>query len=134
MSKGMDTDSRASADRARTDEKFTGRRIHLIGIGGSGMRALAGMLLGHGAQVSGSDMSPSGAVDRLLEQGADVHIGKRQLKGDRIACSCTTQACAPGNPAVKPAIQAVCSCSLLPVSLIKLIVQDKLMRQGIIPT
>jgi len=77
MSKGMDTHSRTNTDRTRTDEKFTGRRIHLIGIGGSGMRALAGMLLDAGAAVTGSDMSPSGAVDRLVAQGAHVHIGQK---------------------------------------------------------
>jgi UDP-N-acetylmuramate--alanine ligase len=56
---------------------FTGRRIHLIGIGGSGMRALAQMLLCEGAVVSGSDLADSGAVQRLADAGATVHIGQR---------------------------------------------------------
>ncbi|NBC18373.1 MAG: UDP-N-acetylmuramate--L-alanine ligase [Bacteroidetes bacterium] len=46
-------------------------------MGGSGMRALAAMLLQHGAAVSGSDGATSGALDRLAEQGASVHIGQR---------------------------------------------------------
>ena len=57
-------------------ESFAGRRIHLIGIGGSGMRALGEMLLAGQAEVSGSDMAHSAATRRLSENGADVHIGQ----------------------------------------------------------
>jgi UDP-N-acetylmuramate--alanine ligase len=40
------------------------------------MRALAKMLLQRGAEVSGSDMSDSGPLRRLAEQGAAVRIGQ----------------------------------------------------------
>jgi UDP-N-acetylmuramate--alanine ligase len=56
--------------------KYVGKRVHLIGIGGSGMRALAKMLLERGALVSGSDRSPSGSVERLRQQGAIVKLGQ----------------------------------------------------------
>ena len=56
--------------------RFTGRKIHMIGIGGSGMRALAKMLLDQGAVVSGSDQSTGGAIERLAKQGAAVKIGQ----------------------------------------------------------
>jgi len=55
---------------------FAGRRIHLIGIGGSGMRALANMLLERQAIVSGSDIAAGGAIDRLRQRGADVRVGQ----------------------------------------------------------
>ncbi|MFP4054459.1 MAG: UDP-N-acetylmuramate--L-alanine ligase [Phycisphaerae bacterium] len=57
-------------------ESFAGRNIHLIGIGGSGMRALAEMLLVNGARVSGSDMAESAPVQRLRDDGAVVQIGQ----------------------------------------------------------
>ncbi len=52
-------------------------RVHLIGIGGSGMRALAAMLLDRGDVVSGSDASGGAVVDRLRDRGAEVHVGQR---------------------------------------------------------
>ena len=62
---------------ARVGEgKYVGRRVHLIGIGGAGMRALAKMLLERGARVSGSDRAEGGAVDRLRRRGATVHVGQ----------------------------------------------------------
>jgi UDP-N-acetylmuramate--alanine ligase len=57
---------------------FDGLGVHLIGIGGSGMRALAGVLLAHGASVSGSDSATSGALERLREEGATIHVGQRR--------------------------------------------------------
>ncbi len=51
------------------------RRIHFVGIGGSGMSGLAELIknLGHG--VSGSDVKRSEATDRLTRQGIQVHVG-----------------------------------------------------------
>lgn len=54
---------------------FRGRRVHFIGIGGSGMRGLAALLLREGAIVSGSDRSPSSATDYLAGLGATVSAG-----------------------------------------------------------
>jgi len=56
---------------------FSGKKIHLIGVGGSGMRALAQMLLERGAIVSGSDMSGGGVVDKLTEHGGKMFVGQR---------------------------------------------------------
>src|SRR5438105_13171578 len=41
--------------RPPSPSRFTGQRIHFIGIGGSGMSGLARMLLDNGAIVSGSE-------------------------------------------------------------------------------
>ncbi|MCK6455154.1 MAG: UDP-N-acetylmuramate--L-alanine ligase [Phycisphaerae bacterium] len=55
---------------------FAGKRIHLIGIGGSGMRGLAGVLLRCGARVSGSDRIDADALHDLAALGATIHIGQ----------------------------------------------------------
>jgi UDP-N-acetylmuramate--alanine ligase len=73
----METEGQVDVCRRAESQSFTGRRVHLVGIGGSGMRALARMLLGRGAVVSGSDAATSGAIERLTQQGATVCIGQR---------------------------------------------------------
>jgi UDP-N-acetylmuramate--alanine ligase len=50
-------------------------RIHLIGIGGAGLSAIATVLIGQGYIVSGSDQHRSPATDRLAMQGATIHVG-----------------------------------------------------------
>ncbi len=50
-------------------------RIHFIGIGGVGMRAIANIFIDKGYSVSGSDAKESAATARLREKGARVHIG-----------------------------------------------------------
>jgi UDP-N-acetylmuramate--alanine ligase len=51
------------------------RRIHFIGIGGSGMSGLAEVLLTMGYQVSGSDLRANEATDRIGQHGGRVFIG-----------------------------------------------------------
>jgi UDP-N-acetylmuramate--alanine ligase len=76
MIQGMDTARKAVVLPQNPTPSFTGRRIHLIGIGGSGMQALARVLLDYNAKVSGSDQSRGQAVDQLVRQGAVVQIGQ----------------------------------------------------------
>ena len=45
-------------------------RIHLIGIGGSGMSGIAEVLVNLGYRVSGSDLKPSETTERLVQCGA----------------------------------------------------------------
>jgi UDP-N-acetylmuramate--alanine ligase len=49
------------------------QRVHLVGIGGSGMSALASLLLDMGKQVSGSDVLQGPTTERLRAQGATIH-------------------------------------------------------------
>lgn len=49
--------------------------VHLIGIGGSGLSAIARVLLERGVVVSGSDRQPSGVTRALQDAGARVFIG-----------------------------------------------------------
>ncbi len=51
------------------------KRIHFVGIGGSGMSGIAEVLINLGYQVSGSDLTASAVTDHLQAIGADVHIG-----------------------------------------------------------
>ncbi len=54
---------------------FQGRRVHFIGIGGSSMSGLAGLLQDEGYIVSGSDKTRSHKTDHLSERGIKIHIG-----------------------------------------------------------
>lgn len=56
---------------------FTGKRAHMIGIGGSSMSGLAGMLAQAGIHVTGSDSVRSYMTDALTEKGIPVSIGHR---------------------------------------------------------
>ncbi|MBI1879135.1 MAG: hypothetical protein HYR94_13095 [Chloroflexi bacterium] len=51
--------------------------IHLIGIGGAGLSAIATVLLQQGYRVSGSDRQASAATERLAQLGATVFIGHK---------------------------------------------------------
>ncbi|MGB9626757.1 MAG: Mur ligase domain-containing protein, partial [Phycisphaerae bacterium] len=57
---------------------FLGKHVHLIGIGGCGMRGAALILMRRGATVSGSDAAPSSEIARLVKAGARIAIGQRK--------------------------------------------------------
>jgi UDP-N-acetylmuramate--alanine ligase len=48
------------------------QRVHMVGVGGSGMSALASLLLQMGKQVSGSDTTRTSTTDRLEAAGATL--------------------------------------------------------------
>ncbi|MGA1219550.1 MAG: UDP-N-acetylmuramate--L-alanine ligase [Ilumatobacteraceae bacterium] len=51
------------------------RRVHLVGIGGPGMSAIAIALAEMGHIVSGSDIRERQILDRLRASGVEIHIG-----------------------------------------------------------
>ncbi|MGZ8215818.1 UDP-N-acetylmuramate--L-alanine ligase [Methylomagnum sp.] len=51
------------------------RRIHFVGVGGTGMSGIAEVLLNLGYQVSGSDLGDNASTRRLAELGAQVFQG-----------------------------------------------------------
>ena len=53
------------------------QRIHLVGIGGSGMSGIAEVLLSSGYAVSGSDLKESSVTRRLRNLGATIHEGHK---------------------------------------------------------
>ena len=50
-------------------------RVHVVGIGGAGMSAIATVLAAMGHTVTGSDLRGLGVTDRLRALGIDVAIG-----------------------------------------------------------
>ena len=52
-------------------------RIHMVGIGGIGLSAIARVLAGRGHQVTGSDQMGSAQTDELAALGVRVYIGHR---------------------------------------------------------
>ncbi len=54
------------------------RRLHVVGVGGPGMSAIAIALAEMGHVVSGSDLRERPVLDRLRAAGVTVHIGHRR--------------------------------------------------------
>jgi len=62
--------------RTRLDDRMRRiNRIHLVGIGGSGMGGIAEVLLNLGYVVQGSDLKANAVTQRLVRLGATVFIG-----------------------------------------------------------
>ena len=51
------------------------KRIHFVGVGGSGMSGIAEVLANQGFEVSGSDLAASATTRRLADKGVQVVIG-----------------------------------------------------------
>ncbi|MGH9082425.1 MAG: UDP-N-acetylmuramate--L-alanine ligase [Acidimicrobiales bacterium] len=66
------------------------RHVHVVGIGGAGMSAIATVLSGMGHRVTGSDLKSTPVTDRLVAQGIAVSIGHRPehvAGADLVTCS-----------------------------------------------
>src|SRR4051794_22901418 len=75
----MSSAVRESRKESRSASRFTGRRVHFIGIGGCGVNGLARMLLESGAVVSGSEPKPNQQTLELSARGVQIsrdQIGK----------------------------------------------------------
>ncbi len=59
----------------RALNNFAGQKVHLIGIGGISMSAIAFLLIEQGAIVSGSDLKENDKVKKLRRRGAKINIG-----------------------------------------------------------
>ncbi|MBI4728798.1 MAG: UDP-N-acetylmuramate--L-alanine ligase [Acidobacteria bacterium] len=79
------------------------RSVHLVGIGGAGMSALARVLLARGADVSGSDIKDSRALEALRALGARVHVGHRATNLDGADCLVVSSAIRRDNPEMRAA-------------------------------
>jgi UDP-N-acetylmuramate--alanine ligase len=51
------------------------RRIHMIGVGGAGMRNLARLLMARGIGITGTDLKDSKGLAELRDAGAEVSVG-----------------------------------------------------------
>lgn len=77
---------------------FYGKRIHMIGIGGSSMSGLAKLLLQRGYTVSGSDHYESDSVRALCDGGIPVSAGHRAENVRDASLVIFSAAIAPDNP------------------------------------
>ena len=53
------------------------RRVHIVGVAGAGMSAIALVLARMGHHVSGSDLKQAAVLERLAAAGVEVHVGNR---------------------------------------------------------
>ena len=81
---------------------LSGTRVHLIGIGGEGMSALAELLLAQGLSVSGSDIRPE-ALEGLRDSGAEVFGGHRPENVADAEVVVYSSAIPPWNPELSEA-------------------------------
>jgi len=79
------------------------KRIHFVGIGGSGMSGIAEVLLNLGYRISGSDIADNAATRRLAELGAHVMRGHDAAHVTGADCVVTSTAVRGDNPEVSAA-------------------------------
>lgn len=82
------------------------KHIHFIGIAGSGMGAIAEVLLTKGFKISGSDVNYNSLAQHLEELGAKIctqHVSKNILGADLIVYSSAIQ---KSNPELQAALKA----------------------------
>lgn len=86
------------------------KRIHFIGIGGSGMCPLAEILRGEGYELSGSDMNKGETLERIKSYGIPVYMGHREenIKGAELVVY--SAAVKESNPERKAAIEQGIPC------------------------
>lgn len=89
------------------------KRVHFIGIGGSGMTPLAEILISNGYTVTGSDNNPGDNIDKLRSLGAEIVMGQsadniRDLSPELIIY---TAAILPDNPELVAAKESGIPCA-----------------------
>jgi UDP-N-acetylmuramate--alanine ligase len=75
-------------------------RIHLVGVGGAGMSAIASVLGAMGHTVTGSDLKASPTTQRLAAAGVEVGIGHAAAHVGQAELVMVSTAIAPTNPEV----------------------------------
>jgi UDP-N-acetylmuramate--alanine ligase len=82
------------------------RRIHFVGIGGSGMCGIAEVLLNLGYSVSGSDLQDNAVIKRLRDLGATVFRGHAATHVADCDAVVVSSAVTADNPEVIAALEA----------------------------
>jgi len=80
-----------------------GKHIHLVGIGGAGLSAIAQVLLDEGYHVSGSDQQASSVTELLAARGAHIAIGHRAENVAGADLLVVSSAIPPANPEIMAA-------------------------------
>ncbi len=79
------------------------RRVHFVGIGGSGMCGIAEVMLNLGYKVSGSDRTDSPVLERLRGLGAQIHLGHAAANVEGVNVVVVSSAIAVDNPELEQA-------------------------------
>ncbi|MBQ8942903.1 MAG: UDP-N-acetylmuramate--L-alanine ligase, partial [Clostridia bacterium] len=79
------------------------RRVHFIGIGGSGMCPIAEILHEKGYIISGSDNNETDTLARVRAMGAKVTLGQEAENIEGAELIIYTSAILPGNPELEAA-------------------------------
>jgi UDP-N-acetylmuramate--alanine ligase len=79
------------------------KRIHFVGIGGSGMSGIAEVLANQGYEVSGSDLGASATTQRLAERGIRIAIGHNAQNVAQADAVVVSTAVKEDNPEVQMA-------------------------------
>lgn len=87
-------------------ELKSGMHIHLVGIGGAGISAIARVLLGRGFVVSGSDQQKNALTDALQEGGATIFQGHEAANISGAEAIVISSAIPESNPEVAAAREA----------------------------
>ena len=74
--------------------------VHVVGVGGAGMSAIATVLAGMGKRVTGSDLKDGAALTRLRAQGIEVHVGHAAANVGDVDAVVISTAVAASNPEV----------------------------------
>lgn len=89
--------ARSTHDRAVPEVGELGR-VHLVGVGGVGMSAVALLLAARGVPVSGSDARDSAVVAALRDAGVRVHVGHDAAHVDDVDTLVVSSAIRETNP------------------------------------
>ncbi len=97
--------------------RYKGKRVHFIGIGGSSMSGLAGLLHSEGYIVTGSDKTLSHKVEHLQQLGIKVTVGHDPINVHGADVIVYSAAISPENPeraeAAKLGIPQIERCDLI---------------------
>ena len=96
----------AEASAYQVPEMGRIRRIHFVGIGGTGMCGIAEVLLNQGYAVSGSDLRSSPVTERLRRLGATVQVGHEAANVGDADVVVVSSAVTRDNPEVVAAHEA----------------------------
>ncbi|MBE9529498.1 MAG: UDP-N-acetylmuramate--L-alanine ligase [Proteobacteria bacterium] len=79
------------------------KRIHFIGIGGSGMNGIAEVLINMGYEITGSDLAESETTRRLKSLGAVIALGHEGCNVRGAQCVVYSSAVKKDNPEIREA-------------------------------
>lgn len=82
------------------------KQVHLVGIGGTGLSAIARVLMQRGCIVSGSDRAASPMLDALAAEGARVFVGHDAAHIAGADALIITSAASSANPEISAALAA----------------------------